>query len=139
MAQCTKDPRRGLGVAGSQSTFYDYVYRVVRLVPHGKVTTYGLVATMLGHPRAARAVGYALHNLPEGSDVPWHRVINFRGMISARGEVLRPEIQRLLLEAEGVVFDHEGKVDFQQFLWQGLRPREAVKYRYNPLPGMEFR
>lgn len=125
-------------MSDKQPTFYDYVYRVVRLIPAGKVTTYGRVAAILGHPRAARAVGYALHNLPEGSAVPWHRVINFRGMISGRCEIHRPEIQRLLLEAEGVVFDRQGKVDLARFLWKGPPPQEAKRYRYHPLPEMRM-
>ncbi|RMF88026.1 MAG: methylated-DNA--[protein]-cysteine S-methyltransferase [Nitrospinota bacterium] len=115
-----------------QPNFYDYVYRVVRQVPWGKVTTYGRVAAILGHPRAARAVGYALHNLSSDTDVPWHRVINAQGMISARCDLHRPEIQRVLLEAEGIIFDTAGKVDLQRFLWEGPSAEEVEHYRYRP-------
>ncbi|MEE9617532.1 MAG: MGMT family protein, partial [Anaerolineae bacterium] len=62
--------------------FFERVYRLVRQVPPGKVTSYGALARMLGRPRAARTIGWALHSLPEGSDVPWHRVINSQGCIS---------------------------------------------------------
>src|SRR5574341_2316344 len=69
--------------------FHRAVYRVVRKVPRGKVVTYGQVAAILGHPRAARAVGQALRMLPPalGHIVPWQRVINSAGGISHRGDV----------------------------------------------------
>ena len=63
-------------------TFYEAVYRIVRDIPRGRVMTYGQIATILGAPRAARAVGYALRASGKRSDVPWQRVINFRGGIS---------------------------------------------------------
>ena len=99
--------------------FYEYVYALVRQVPPGKVVTYGQVAALLGQPRAARAVGYALRFLPAGTDVPWHRVINHRGQISLRIPPESPLLQRLLLEEEGVVFDAEGRVDLAVYRWQG--------------------
>ena len=75
---------------------------------------------MLGHPHAARTVGWALHSLPEGSDVPWHRVINSQGRVSTGGEGQADNLQRVLLEAEGVRFDKHGKVDWDHFGWEGL-------------------
>lgn len=85
------------------------IYAVVRRIPRGTVATYGQVAERAGYPGHARQVGYALHALPPGTTVPWHRVINARGEVSARadGEVLT---QRLLLEREGVRFDARGRV-----------------------------
>jgi methylated-DNA-protein-cysteine methyltransferase-like protein len=102
------------------SGFYERVYRLVRQVPPGRVTSYGAIACMLGHPRAARAVGWALHGLPEGTDVPWHRVINSQGRISTSCREHSADLQRVLLEAEGVEFDERGYVDWQQFGWEGL-------------------
>jgi len=99
--------------------FYERVYVLVRQVPPGNVVTYGQVAALLGSPRAARAVGYALRFLPAGTDVPWHRVINHRGQISLRTPIESPLTQRLLLEEEGVVFDAEGRVDLSIYRWQG--------------------
>jgi methylated-DNA-protein-cysteine methyltransferase-like protein len=98
--------------------FYDEVYALVRRIPPGRVTTYGAVAWMLGHPRGARAVGYALRALPDGTDVPWQRVINAEGRISLKSR--HPEEtnqQRELLENEGIVFDADDRVDFGRFLW----------------------
>ena len=94
------------------SALYEQIYACVCDIPPGCVTTYGTVGSIVGCP--ARVVGYALHYLRhvERQDVPWQRVINARGMISTHGNE-----QRRLLEAEGVVFDDEGRVDFARFGW----------------------
>lgn len=102
--------------------FYAEVYQLVQLIPTGRVTTYGSIARMLGRPQAARAVGYALRALPDGTDVPWQRVINAQGTISLKSR--HPEEttrQRTLLEAEGVTFDADGRVDLARYGW-GLGP-----------------
>jgi methylated-DNA-protein-cysteine methyltransferase-like protein len=99
--------------------FYTAVYRLVAQIPLGQVTTYGQIARWLGHPSAARAVGYALHALPTGSEIPWQRVINAAGRVSSRCDRHYEGIQRALLEAEGVKFDSYGHVDLQRFGWRG--------------------
>ena len=99
--------------------FYEQVYELVRQVPSGSVVTYGQVAAMLGSPRSARAVGYALRYLPRGTNVPWQRVINHKGEISPRFPAESPLIQRALLESEGVVFDASDRVDLKRFRWLG--------------------
>ena len=99
--------------------FYEQVYELVRQVPSGSVVTYGQVAAMLGSPRSARAVGYALRYLPRGTDVPWQRVINHKGEISPRFPAESPLIQRALLESEGVAFDANDRVDLKRFRWLG--------------------
>lgn len=100
--------------------FYRRVYDVARLIPAGKVATYGQLARLLGSPRAARAVGYALLHLPPDMDVPWQRVINSEGRISPRGIGATPgDHQRALLEREGIVFDATGRVDLVAFRWDG--------------------
>lgn len=94
------------------------VYAVVRQCPAGFVTTYGQVATLLGSPRVARHVGFALAALGRTDEpVPWHRVINSQGRISHRGDVRRATQQERLLKREGVVFDARGKVDLRRFLY----------------------
>jgi methylated-DNA-protein-cysteine methyltransferase related protein len=100
-----------------QPNFYERVYTLVRQVPAGKVVTYGQVAALLDSPQAARAVGYALRFLPQGSDVPWYRVINHQGRISARYPAEAPLLQRLLLEAEGVQFDTNDAIDLAHYRW----------------------
>lgn len=105
----------------TEHSFYHAVYRLVSRIPRGQVATYGQLAAILGSPRASRAVGYALFNLSheDARAVPWQRVINAQGMISARGDVIRAEIQQHLLESEGVVFDGEGRVDLSRYRWKG--------------------
>ncbi len=103
-------------------SFFDQVYAVVRQIPPGQVASYGQVAALLGHPRAARTVGWALAALREGDgpDVPWQRVINSQGRVSIRNMEHAPEEQQLLLEAEGVAFNAHGYIDWQRFGWAGL-------------------
>jgi len=91
------------------------IYAAVRRIPRGRVATYGDVAALAGLDGHARQVGYALHALPEGSRVPWHRVINARGEISPRSAGDSHELQRMLLEAEGVEFDVRGRVELKKF------------------------
>lgn len=98
---------------------------MVRRVPRGRVTTYGHIAALCGKPRAARTVGWALHALPEGSDVPWHRIINAQGGISISKVGVPPELQRALLRAEGVEFDRYGYVDLERWSWAGPRARKG--------------
>lgn len=102
------------------ASFTERVYRTVMDVPPGRVTTYGDVAAVLGSPRAARQVGFALGRLSteRAEIVPWQRVINAQGRISHRGEVWRAERQRILLEAEGIVFDPSGRCDLTVLRWR---------------------
>src|SRR5688572_4142276 len=90
--------------------FHDRVAAVVRRIPAGRVATYGDIAAVLGSVRVARHVGWALAAMDK-PDVPWHRVVNARGRISARGEVGRVEEQRSRLVSEGVRFDSAGRID----------------------------
>lgn len=96
---------------------YASIWSVVKKIPRGRVATYGQVATLAGLDGHARQVGYALHNLPDSSRVPWHRVINAKGEISPRTTSDSHELQRLLLEAEGVEFTLDGRVDLRKFRW----------------------
>ena len=111
--------------------FFTHVYRLVSQVPRGKVVTYGQVAALLGAPRAARAVGTALRSLPRPlvQMVPWQRVINASGGISFRGDVLRVEEQRWLLENEGVEFTPHGKIDLKKYRWSGLKKWKAPSWK----------
>jgi methylated-DNA-protein-cysteine methyltransferase-like protein len=105
------------------SHFYDEVYRATCMIPRGRVTTYGTIAAMLGRPMASRAVGYALRALPDGSEVPWHRVINAQGRISLKARhPHETDRQRERLEAEGIVFDADARVDLRRFGWAGSLP-----------------
>lgn len=96
---------------------YELIWSVVRKIPRGRVATYGQIAELAGLDGHARQVGYALHHLPDGLTVPWHRVINAQGEVSPRTGGDSHELQRMLLEAEGVTFDKRGKVDLKKFRW----------------------
>jgi methylated-DNA-protein-cysteine methyltransferase-like protein len=108
---------------------YELIWATVRLIPKGRIATYGQVAELAGLEGHARQVGYALHNLPDGSTVQWHRVVNARGEISARTAGDSHELQRMLLEAEGVAFDARGRLDLQQYRWRRKPP--ARRYSMN--------
>ncbi len=105
--------------------FYERVYAIVMLVPWGAVTTYGDVATMLGSPRVARQVGWALAALDEqrAREVPWHRVINAAGRVSFKGDTLRAGLQEAMLREEGLVLSTSGRIDL-----------EVHRYRYPGFP-----
>lgn len=118
-------------MAEKRPRFYTHVYRLVAQVPRGKVVTYGQVAALLDAPRAARAVGMALRYLPRelSQKVPWQRVINSSGGISIRGDVIRVEEQRWLLESEGVSFDRAGKMNLKKYLWHGPKLVKTPKLK----------
>jgi methylated-DNA-protein-cysteine methyltransferase-like protein len=97
---------------------WERIYAVVRRIPRGRVATYGQVAALAGLPRHARQVGYALHTLPEDSDVPWHRVINARGEISPRSTPGWDRLQRALLQRERVLGPRAARVDLERFRWE---------------------
>jgi methylated-DNA-protein-cysteine methyltransferase-like protein len=110
----TRPGRRASGSA------YARIYAVVRRIPLGKVATYGQVAELAGLGGHARQVGYALHALPTGTTVPWHRVLNAAGAVSLRTAPGEELTQRQLLEREGVGFDLRGRVRLSLVRW---RPR----------------
>jgi methylated-DNA-protein-cysteine methyltransferase-like protein len=105
---------------------YELIWSIVQQIPHGRVATYGQVAELAGLDGHARQVGYALHNLPSASAVPWHRVINAKGEISPRSAGDSHELQRMLLEAEGVVIDLSGRIELKEYRWKSPR-RRVVK------------
>ncbi len=96
---------------------YQRIYAVARQIPEGCVATYGQIAALAGLPGHARQVGYALHALPQGSGIPWQRIINARGEVSPRSEAGYEHYQRHLLEEEGVVFDAKGRVRLKTYRW----------------------
>ena len=94
---------------------YEKIYEVVKRIPKGKVATYGQVAFLAGNYRWARVVGYALHNNPDPSTIPCHRVVNRKGMVAEIFAFGGGKVQRQLLEAEGVVFEADGCVNLTKY------------------------
>lgn len=95
--------------------FFEEVYRIVNNIPEGSVMTYGMIATMLGSPKAARIVGYAMHDAPEDRQLPCHRVVSKDGKLSAE-EIFGVGNQRRLLEQEGVTFKEDGRINMDKHL-----------------------
>ena len=96
---------------------YDQIYARVRRVPEGKVATYGQIAELV-EGCSARQVGYAMAALRDDAGVPWHRIINSRGRISLRAGSEGHLLQRILLEAEGIVFSGDDEIDLAQYRWK---------------------
>jgi methylated-DNA-protein-cysteine methyltransferase-like protein len=103
-----------MGLNGKLERF-DRIHAAVAAIPRGRVATYGDVAEMAGLPGRARLVGTALKNLGEDSGVPWHRVVNAWGEISARGRPEAVSEQRILLEDEGIVLGPNGRIDLNRY------------------------
>ena len=115
---------RGKRRAPAAERFQRAVYRLVEEIPRGRVATYGQLASILGWPRAARAVGYAMRHCPP--NVPWQRVVNASGGISLRANVGSMLTQRLLLEQEGVRV-RRGRIRLDQHRWTGPRTSRRLK------------
>lgn len=109
--------------------YADRVFAVVRRIPAGKVATYGQVARLIGAPRSARYVGYALRANPspgqEADDIPCHRVVFKDGRMASGFAFGGEEVQRDMLRAEGVEFDSDGCVLMGRFQWNGSIPAGA--------------
>ena len=108
------------------SALYDEIVAAIRRIPRGRVATYGQIAVLAGNTRAARTVSYVLHSSARKLDLPWHRVINARGTISLPREGGGYDLQKRRLEAEGVVFDSQDRVDLKRCGWQA-KPENKPK------------
>ena len=101
-----------------ESPLYQKINHIISLIPSGKVATYGQIAGIVGEC-TARMVGYAASAIPQGSDIPWQRVINYRGGISQRSSGSGGLLQQKILEAEGIEFDQNGITNLEHFQWKG--------------------
>ena len=104
---------------GSEAGLHQRIHQTVSRIPRGRVATYGQIARLAGLPGQARLVGYAMHALPTGSDIPWQRVVNAKGEISIPGD--NGTWQRRLLEREGVRFDAKGRIALTTYQWRPER------------------
>ena len=96
--------------------FFDKVYQVARLIPHGRVTSYGAIATYLGAARSARMVGYAM-NGSHSKDVPAHRVVNRKGLLTGKHHFDGTNLMQQLLESEGITVIENQIQDFDKLFW----------------------
>ena len=99
-------------------SFYDQVYQVVRLIPRGRVTSYGAIASYLGSKGSARMVGYAMNASHTAyPPVPAHRVVNRNGLLSGKFHFFTPDLMQQLLENEGIQVENDRVLDFKEIFW----------------------
>lgn len=102
--------------------FYQAVYEIVRLIPKGKVTSYGAIASALGAKKSSRLVGYAMnHSHTQKPPIPAHRVVNRNGLLTGRHHFTPPESMQLLLENEGLTIQNHQIKDFDLHFWDPLK------------------
>ena len=127
------EPARRIAPASSArfDKTFEKIYRLVLRIPRGRVMTYGQIANLLEGQYSARLVGWAMHATPHDKrNIPWHRVINSRGSISTGRIILHePDLQRLMLEAEGVTFDERGHCDLGAYQWSPRRRAAKAKLK----------
>ncbi|WP_370214772.1 MGMT family protein [Mesoflavibacter profundi] len=97
-------------------SFYEKVYEVARLIPYGRVTSYGAIANYLGAKRSARLVGYAM-NGSHNKDVPAHRVVNRKGLLTGKHHFEGTNLMQQLLESEGIKVKENQIQDFETVFW----------------------
>ncbi len=123
--------------------FADRVFAVVRGIPEGKVASYGQVARLIGAPRSARYVGYALRANPspgiDADSIPCHRVVFKDGSMATGFAFGGEEVQRGMLAAEGVAFDDEGRVIMDECQWDGVVRTAGLEGAGQPIaPPLDF-
>lgn len=97
---------------------FEKIYDAVCKIPEGKVATYGQIALLVGNPRLSRVVGYALHVNPRPFVIPCHRVVNREGKVAPSFAFGGENVQRELLEREGIVFEANGQIDLKKYGWR---------------------
>jgi methylated-DNA-protein-cysteine methyltransferase-like protein len=102
-------------------SFFQDVYQVARLIPRGRVTSYGAIAEYLGLKSAARMVGWAMNSAHSQPDVPAHRVVNRNGLLTGKHHFATPDTMQQLLEAEGIVVENNQVQDFDAIAWYPVK------------------
>lgn len=102
-----------------EANFYQKAITIIQKIPKGKVTTYGTIASLSGSPRASRIVGGILSSVSEKEDLPWHRVVNRKGFISIKNPEYPKELQKALLEQEGIEVSGSFIVNLKKYGWWG--------------------
>jgi methylated-DNA-protein-cysteine methyltransferase-like protein len=105
-------------ISEKNKDFFEQVYQVVRLIPEGRVSSYGAIANYLGSARGARIVGWAMNACMDRVDVPAHRVVNRLGMLSGKMHFATPDTMQERLEAEGIVVLNDQIQDFKKVYWE---------------------
>jgi len=101
-----------------QDSFFENVYRVVKEIPYGRVTSYGAIAEYLGTKGSARMVGWAMNTSHSSiENIPAHRVVNRIGMLTGKNHFGGPEVMKQLLESEGISVDNDKVLEFEKHFW----------------------
>lgn len=103
------------------SAFYSAVVKIIKKVPYGKVATYGQIAALAGKPHGARGVAWILHSSSKAHNLPWHRIVNAKGLISFPAATMNYQRQRQRLAKEGVEFLEFDRIDLRQFQWRKIK------------------
>ncbi len=106
-----------MNYAPETENFFERVYAVVRLIPHGRVTSYGAIARYLGAARSSRMVGWAMNGAGKYPDVPAHRVLNRVGVLTGKHHFPGTHLMQQLLESENIIVEKDQVVDFKKLLW----------------------
>lgn len=102
----------------ANDNFFERVYHIVRQIPYGKVTSYGAIAKVLGAARSARMVGWAMNAAHNLEDVPAHRVVNRKGLLTGKHHFEGTNLMQQLLESEGIRIENNQIVDLEKYFWQ---------------------
>lgn len=102
----------------AEDNFFEKVYAIARQIPYGKVTSYGAIAKALGTARSARMVGWAMNASHNTEDIPAHRVVNRKGLLSGKHHFDGTNLMQQLLESEGIKVVNNQIVDFEKHFWQ---------------------
>ena len=102
----------------NSSNFFERVYEVAKQIPYGRVTTYGVIAKAIGAAKSARMVGYAMNGASEREDVPAHRVVNRKGVLTGKHHFAGTHLMQQLLESEGIKVEDDQIQDFNSVFWE---------------------
>ena len=103
-----------------EEDFFEKVYKIVKLIPYGRVTTYGIIANYLGTPRSARMVGWALNSSSMDNSVPAHRVVNRKGLLTGKNHFQGTNLMKQLLENEEIMVSNNQIINFENKIWDPL-------------------
>ncbi|GHB41006.1 MGMT family protein [Mongoliitalea lutea] len=104
----------------AKENYFDLVYQVVKLIPKGRVTSYGAIANYLGLKSGARMVGYAMNASHTDAEVPAHRVVNRKGLLTGKHHFPTPTLMQELLAAEGVMVENDQIINFEEHFWDPI-------------------
>ena len=104
----------------ADDNFFERVYAVAKLIPYGRVTTYGAIAKFIGAPKSARMVGYAMNGSIGEHQVPAHRVVNRNGILSGKSHFGGSRVMEQLLESEGIAVNNDQVQDFEKVFWDPM-------------------